>query len=212
MQKVFIILLMGFPVFLFGQKSLNLGQGILKIDITQLPTLEFFSDTMEKIPLKIVTVTKDSVGEFILKGNDHVADWFSPEQLFLNYEIFMIRVDTVLGNWLLVYTNNLRPATMWVKRQPQVNFIPWTVFLHKQVSSINQDPAFKQPVKAAPNEQSPTIKEMEEADCFKIISIKGDWMNIKSNPDCSDSKKPVKSGWIRWRKKNKLIISYSLIG
>ena len=212
MQKLFTFLLLGSPLYLFGQKNLNLGQGILKVDITQMPVIEFFSDTMEKMPLRTVTVAKDSVGEFILKGNDRVANWFSPEQLFLNYEIFMIRVDTVLGNWLHVYTNNLQPATMWVKKQPRINFIPWTVFLHKEVSSINQEPTFKQPVKVAPNEQSPMIKEMEETDCFKVISIKGDWMNIKSNTDCSDSKKPVKSGWIRWRKKNKLIISYSLVG
>jgi hypothetical protein len=42
--------------------------------------------------------------------------------------------------------------------------------------------------------------------------MKGDWIEITTTDYCdenfTDSKTPIKSGWIKWRKRDELIINY----
>ncbi len=200
------------PMVLFAQKNLNLGQGVLIIDYHQTPALYFYSDTFQKTPSKIVTVTKKSDGEYDIRNKFEIEKWFQPEALDLDYSIFVIRVDTTIGKWHKVFVHNERGVSLWTKAEKIKHFKSWERFLLEETTAIEKHPHFQLPVKQAPSEQSGTIKQMEIEDCFEAVEIKGDWMRIKTNEnlDCNQSKKPVKSGWIRWKRNNRLLIEYGL--
>jgi len=102
MRNLLIIAIFIAPLITIGQSNINLGQGVVKIDFEKLPTLLFYSDTNNTTPLRTVSVTKDKGGEFIIKNSSHVRSWFNPEGLWLDYGIFIIRVDTVIGKWYVL--------------------------------------------------------------------------------------------------------------
>ena len=100
---------------------------------------------------------------------------------------------------------------LWTKADTVKQFIKWQTFLLTSISSINKND-FNLDIKTLPSDKGTTIKKMESTDCFKVLEVKGDWIKIKTNTEleCSESKKPVKSGWIRWRQHNRLTIGYAL--
>lgn len=212
MKTFFIIAVLLQSFITFGQKNLNIGQGVLKIDFEKLPSIQFFGDTSQTNPVKIVTVIKTKEGEYNLKNNSQVTTWFKPESLWLDYSIFVIRVDTIVGKWYRVYIDNNKGTTLWTKTDPTKKFVKWQTFLVNETTFIDKNPDFNIEIKNSPSDDSPTIKMIEKTDCFEAIEIKGDWLRVRTNTiiDCNESKKTIKSGWIKWRKNNRLTINYGL--
>lgn len=212
MRKVFTIAIILHALTSSGQKNINLGQGILNIDFEQLPTIQFFSDTTQSKPVRTVRVTKTKTEEYTLQNNSQVTTWFKPEGLWLDYSIFVIRVDTIVGKWYRVYIDNNKGTTLWTKADPTKKCVKWQTFLVKESTAINKSPDFSIDIKTSPSDSSTTIKRIEKTDCFEALEIKGDWLRIRTNTklDCNESKKTIKSGWIKWRQNNRLTISYGL--
>ena len=155
---------------------------------------------------------QDNQGEYVVKNSSQVATWFQPEGLWLDYSIFVIRVDTSIGKWHKVVVNNETGKTLWTKAEPIKQLVKWPAFLLKETTAIEKHPDFDLEVKTAPSDKSKTIKEVEAVDCFEVLEIKGSWMRIKTNEtlECSESKKPIKSGWIKWKQNNRLTVGYGL--
>lgn len=212
MPKYFILLLLLFKAPCFGQKNIPVGQGIIQIDFEKLPSLEFFEDTTSSLPSKKVSVMKDKNQEFIIKNASQVNTWFKPESLWLDYSIFIIRVDTMMGKWMRVYVNNENGQTMWTKIGVTKKFVKWSTFLLKGTSAVDKHPDFNLEIKVSPSSGAKTIKKMETSDCFEVLEVRGDWMKIRTNTtlDCNESTKTISSGWIQWCQNNRLTIQYSL--
>ncbi|ANE52320.1 hypothetical protein [Flavisolibacter tropicus] len=200
------------PLLAFGQKNINLGLGVLKIDFYKKPTLYFYADTLQKTPAGTVSVIQDKQGEYLIKNSTQVASWFQPEGLWLDYSIFIIRLDTSIGKWHKVVVNNESGRTMWTKSEPIKQVVKWPAFLLKETTAIEKLTEFNLDVKLAPSDGAKTIKKMEQADCFEVLEIKGEWMRVRTNEtlECNESKRPIKSGWIRWRYNNRMTIGYGL--
>ena len=108
-------------------------------------------------------------------------------------------------------TNEEKAETMWTKVGPSKKFVKWSTFLLKETTAIVK--GFTDlPIKTAPSETSKTIKKIETEDCFEVLEIKGDWMKIRTNAvlDCNQSNRPIQSGWLKWKDKNHLTISFGL--
>ena len=210
MIRFFLFFLL-LPMFSSGQKNIPVGKGVLKIDFVKLPELQFYLDTNQKSPSRKITIIKNQSEEYIIQNQTEADTWFKPEQLFFEYDIFLIRVDTVIGNWYRVIVNSATAEMLWTNTESIKKFIPWQTFL-KEVSSIDKGD-FNLDIKTAASDKSTTIKKIESTDCFKVLEVKGDWIKIKTNTEleCSESKRPVKTGWIRWRQNNKLTVNYALI-
>jgi len=211
MLKHLLLVTLISPLILCAQ--LKVGQGILKINISNFPSMMLYADTLQESPLRKVEVKKDTSGEVVITDREEVDKWFKPEQLFLEYDIFMMRVDVVSGKWIQVYTDNERGITMWTRVDPNFEFIPWEKFLLKEISAIDKHPSFSLNIKISPADNSKTIRKIEPTDCFEVLEIKGSWMHIKTNlrSECNESKKIIKSGWIKWKQDGKLTINYSLM-
>ena len=199
------------PLCSAGQKNIPVGQGVLKIDFAKLPVLQFYSDTGLTVPSKTIRIIKNSSEEYSIKNETGINDWFKPEQLFFEHDIFLLRVDTVIGSWYKVIANSTNGETYWTKADSIKKFIKWQTFLLKEVSSIDKGDVDLE-IKITASGKAATIKKIESTDCFKVLEIKGDWIRIKTNTEleCSESKRPIKSGWIKWRQNNRLTINYSL--
>ena len=211
MLRYLLLITLISPLILCAQ--LKVGQGILKINISNFPSIMMYIDTRQEHPTKKIQIKKDSSGEIVITNREEVDKWFKPEQLFLEYDIFMMRVEAVSGKWIQVYTDNEEGITMWIRADPNLQFIPWQKFLLKEISAIDKHPSFSLDIKASPADKSKTIRKIETTDCFEVLEIKGAWMHIKTNlrSECNDSKKIIKSGWIKWKQDGKLTINYSLM-
>lgn len=204
------MLLSFFPLFSIAQKNISLGMGMLKIDYRQLFLLELYADTNTVSPTQSLRIIKNQSEEYSIENQDSNA-WFKPEQLFFEYDIFLMRVDTLAGNWYKIQVNSATGATLWTKADTAKKFINWKTFLLNEISAVDKGD-YNLDIKTTPSDKAPTIKKIETTDCFQVLEIKGDWMKIKTNKEmeCSESKKQVTSGWIRWRQNNRLTINYSL--
>ena len=211
MVKFFFSFFVLFPLFSAGQKNIPVGLGVLKIDFAKLPVLQFYSDTGMNASVKTIRIIKNQSEEFTIDNQTEADTWFKPEQLFFEYDIFLVRVDSVLGNWFKVVVNSATGEILWTKADATKKFMKWQSFLVKAVSSVDKGD-FNLDIKTAASDKATTIKKIESTDCFKVLEIKGDWIRIKTNTEleCSESKRPVKTGWIRWRQNNRLTINYAL--
>ena len=211
MLKIISVCFCFLTVNLFGQKALQVGQGVLQADLSKQATLSFYNDTSQLNPSKNLSVVINADGNFEIKNQKEVSNWFSPEQIHLDYSIFVIRVDTVIGKWYKVVINNKQATTMWTKTNSNLKYNNWTTFFKKQVTSIQKDNESID-IKVEPNESSKTIKKIESADCFEVLDVKGDWLKVRTHTilECSESKKPIRSGWLKWKNKNKLTINFGL--
>jgi hypothetical protein len=209
---IFLAFLFGATITALSQKNLRVGIGVLEIQYEKSATLLFFKDTLQSKPEKSVAVVQNASGDFVVKNEKEVGKWFSPEALWLDYSLFFIRVDTVIGKWYRVFSNNSSGSMLWTKAHSSKQFIPWKKFLLEYTTAINKDEDYNLEVKTGPSDKAATIKLMEIADCFEALEISGDWMRIKTNEtlECNESKKKIRSCWIRWRKNNRLTIQYGL--
>ena len=195
----------------FAQSNLELGLGIVTVNIDALPKISFYSDTVSKIPVKSISVIKDKNQELVIKNIKQNA-WLKSEGRALDYNIFIFRCTKKRGNWCEVYVNNTNRTKYWIKLNKNLSYLNWSKYLDTQTTWVGKRDEYSLEVKQSPNESSKRIKMMEKDDCFVVLEVKGDWMKVKTNDvlNCSGAKYPVKSGWIRWRKNNRLLIEYGL--
>ena len=196
---------------LFAQTNVTLGVGVVTVKIEALPTLSFYIDTLSRRPAKTVSIVKDEHQEFAIR-NRNMHAWLAPEGLWLDYYIFTFRCTKKVGSWCQVYVSNSDKTKYWIRLNKNLLYLNWDKYLNTQATWIGKKTEFSLQVKQFPSESSRTIKMMEKEDCFTVLEVKGDWMKIKTSEilDCSSSKHPVKSGWIKWRMDNKLLIDYGL--
>jgi hypothetical protein len=211
MLKIITVCFCFLTINSIGQNTLSVGQGILKINFSKPLTLDFFSDTTQLKSTKTISIIKGADQEFKIKNSNQVMTWFQPEALHLDYDIFILRVDTIIGKWYKVVTNTDKAIIMWTKADSFKKYFKWSTFLTKEVTNITKNKTELE-IKTEPKENSKTIKKIEKSDCFEVLDVKGDWIKIRTHTilECSDSKHPVKSGWLRWKDKNKLTIAFGL--
>jgi hypothetical protein len=100
---------------------------------------------------------------------------------------------------------------MWLRKAAAGTFIRWQVFFLKTVAAVDPLPGISLDIRTGPGSKTTLIRKTVPADCFKVTDVKGDWMRIKTIPDCSEGTVPLPSGWIQWRRDGKLVIGYSLM-
>lgn len=67
----------------------------------------------------------------------------------------------------------------------------------------------KQIIRKQPSDTADEIK-YEGRDCFQVKSLKGDWIEIFTTDHCDEGQNriEIKSGWIKWRRGEELLIDY----
>lgn len=189
----------------------ELGVGLVSINYNDKTILQFYTDTTDKKPAKTVEFFNDqSNNNYNIRNLKTQKKWLDPEVLWLDYDSFVFRCKMQTKGWYEVIVNNENGKTYWLKKGKWTKYLSWEMFL-KNMFSIERLPNQKQKIMSLPEEDSKEFKYSGE-DCFQVRSMKGDWIEIFTADYCSEgysnSKTKIKSGWIKWRKGNKLLIRY----
>lgn len=190
----------------------QLGDGLVSILFDEQTVLRFYADTLDQEPTQTLEFFDDSEinGITILELEAHKS-WLQPEVIWLDYHILLFRSVKQSNSWLEVITNQTNGEKHWLKRSPTITFQPWEDFLlHALI--ISRRPEYQQEIRLLPNDQSEKGFYYGD-DCFEVLSVKGDWMEISTAEYCEllyDNPPPFITGWIRWRMGNTLLIDYFL--
>ena len=209
MKQLLTFLFILFALVTSGQT--DLGVGLLSIDYNDKTVLHFYTDTTDKKPTKTIEFFNDtSIDSWNIRNLSAQGQWLNPEVLWLDYHSFVFRCKVQANGWYKVVVNNNSNNVYWLKKSKWTKYVSWEKFL-KEMFSVARLPNEKQKIRNMPSDGSNEIRYAGQ-DCFQVRSMKGDWIEIFTadycDEDYTDSKIKVKSGWIRWRKGNKLLIEY----
>lgn len=113
----------------------------------------------------------------------------------------------VTKNYYRILVNN-QGVSYWLRKSEFLKFIKIDEYL-KQFSVFIEP---KQRIYTKPEVTSLTVSYIETRDyaTFSVVQIKGDWMEIRSAEGEDEVSTPqaskLKSGWIKWRINNKILI------
>ncbi len=184
-----------------------LGIGLVRIRFDKHLKLNFYSDTTNVEPVKTLQFYYDTnIDATSIKNLDRQLHWLKPESFWLDYHIMVFRVVSQTGRWFKVVVNNENGRSYWIKRTNKTEFQSWESYL-KGMVSVARLPQFPQKIRSKPDDHAPVI-EYQGQDCFVVKSVRGDWLEIATSGICDETTMQIKSGWIRWRKGNRLLIEY----
>ncbi len=204
--KIIIALL---TTSLFAQKEIGLG--IISINLDEKTPLSFYSLPNDKIAKRTIEFFDDkTINSWNIKNFNKHKSWLKPELLWLDNSSLFFRYVTIKDNWIKVIVNYETGETFWIKKSKMTIIKNWEKYLI-DMFGVSRLPNEPQKIKSLPINNSKDIK-YEGQDCFQVKSVKGDWIEIFTanycDEDNSKSKTKIKSGWIKWREKNKLLIEY----
>jgi hypothetical protein len=128
--------------------------------------------------------------------------WLVPQHLKMDYEIFQLRVVTLTPDWLEVVGSMRTGQLVWIDRSA-ARFTAWPEFL-LSVHSVEAIDAATNPVRARPLDSSPILSTARAA--LPPLAIRGEWMQVATH-ELADRMPP--EGWIRWRRGERLLISWN---
>lgn len=207
MRILLTYLLLLLTINLFAQT--DLGLGLVSINFDDKTTLHFYSTPNDKEPKRTIQFFNDQ-NSWNLRDLDKHKEWLKPEVFWLDYSSFVFRCLTVKNNWLKVIVNNETEETLWLKKSDLATFKDWESYL-KEMFGVTRLLDQQQKIRSLPFDESGEISYQGQ-DCFQVKSMKEDWIEIFTADYCdesyTDSKTKIKSGWIKWRQGNKLLINY----
>ncbi len=189
----------------------DLGLGLVSINFDDKTVLHFFSSPNDKEPKRTIQFFNDqTINSWNICNLDKQKEWLKPEVLWLDYSSFVFRCLKVKDNWLKIMVNNENGETLWLKKSELTIVQDWENYL-KEMFGVERLADQQQKIRSLPIDNSEEII-YQGNDCFQVKSMKGDWIEIFTADYCDESytnsKTKIKSGWIKWRQGNKLLIDY----
>ena len=191
----------------YGQ--MPLGTGVVKIAFDGKTVIDFYKHPTDKAHFKRVEFFNDiEINSWNIKNLEIEKAWLNPEIIWLDYSQFNFRCKSTTTDWLELIVNNEPGLTLWIKRTKATTYLTWEQYL-KDASQVDRLKETKQKIRKRPNDNADEIK-YERQDCFQVKSMQGDWIEIFTPDTCDevDEKSKVKSGWIKWRDGDRLLIEY----
>lgn len=206
----FTAILFLFTINLWGQS--DLGCGLVSINFDDKTILHFYATKTDNQPVKIVEFFNDD-NNWNIRDLDKQKAWLKPEVLELDHSTFIFRCKSLTDDWLEIIVNNENGKSLWLKKNELTKYSSWETFLQGMfgVARLYDQ---NQEIKKQPSDSSEEIKYFG-GDCFQVKSMNGDWIEIFTADYCDESytksKTKIKSGWIKWRQGNKLMIEYYIM-
>jgi hypothetical protein len=186
-----------------------IGIGIVTITLDDKPVIDFYKSPTDDVFAKRITFTNDSISKGrTFRDREEVLRWLRPEVLWLDHYELIFRCKSSTDDWYEVVANNENGHTLWIRKDKTTSFSTWEEFL-KSMYAIVRIHYRKQKIRAHPTDKSPEIK-YEGGDCFRVRSLSGDWIEIytPTNGCRPDLQTQVKSGWIKWKVGDRMMVDY----
>lgn len=131
---------------------------------------------------------------------------FLPEVMKLDYDLLYLRVIGISKDWIEVVVNKQTGLSYWISRG-DAEFIHWPGFLLTVYDVELADPETN-PLRFKPDDTADIVATTPARFALRPLAIKGDWMMV---PTLGLADRIAPYGWIRWRKDDTLLITFSLL-
>jgi hypothetical protein len=205
------LLLMGLAVPMAGATPAPPGVGVVRPAVQAGTRLYFYSQPdFDQMPDSVAPV--DSL--VFVQGPYHVdvgyaPPWLVPEVLKLDYDLLLLRAETLTRHWIEVVVNDTgrarwAPRTLWVDRKA-VTFTDWPTFL-LQVVAVEGLPGETPPIRLQPRDDAGILADT--AIPLRPLAVRGEWLLV-STLGLADRIPPT--GWLRWCHGDRLLVRYALL-
>jgi hypothetical protein len=184
-----------------------LGIGIVNVNFNEKTVIHFYDRPGASSPAKTIRFFDDkSINSWSIVDLDSVRSWLAPQAIWLDYSHFNFRCTARRPGWFQVIVNNETGKTYWVRASRTLTFETWEAFLADMFSIARLD-KFPQPLRSRPSTTSREVR-FRGRDCFDLIAMRGDWIHVKQAGHCEEPDRNFRSGWIRWRRGQTMLIEY----
>ena len=167
---------------------------------------EFYNKTerlgigLMKIEKRLITVKNQGLSEHIeedIYSPKHIVPlFFKPD-----YNIFYV---VCLERQKAYYKVLSATGDIYFVSKAEAKFVSWEAFLSNTTGVTNLNWELN-PLQEMPSEQSKMIRIKDREAIYQVISVKGDWVEIRNEHNAHEK------GWIRWRKADSLLIEVYLL-
>lgn len=186
----------------------DLGIGIATVKLTGNTILKLYTDPYGKEPKRVLEFfTEENTESLDMKDIENHEKWLKPEGFTLEEGQIIFRCKSEERFWIEIIVNNETGESFWLKKTKAIDLNTWDGFL-KGAFMISRN-EFPQEIRTQPSNEAKEV-QFDGEECFQVKTVKGDWIQIFTAPHCDDISGNLKSGWIRWKDENKLLIDYFL--
>jgi hypothetical protein len=205
-RSLWVTIFLSFTTTATAFAQVPLGIGIVEVEFDGKTVVDSYKTPTDKTYSKRLEFFDDkSINATNLKNLNEEKNWLKPQSLWIDYYEFHLRCKSSNNGWLEVIVNNENGQTYWLERRGNIKFFTWEEYL-KEMFAVGRMPGEAQKIRESPVDNAGEIK-YEGIDCFKVRSLRGDWIEIFTSDYCgADSKMKIKSGWIKWRNGDRIII------
>ncbi len=139
--------------------------------------------------------------------HDNNMEAFRPLGYKLDYGIFFFRCKTASRFWYEIILDESSGRSAWVEAN-DMRFSGWAEFM-LTVNSVERVDKAGNPLRVAPDSKSAVIPYSKERECLEVLSIRGEWMRVRSSEVCGEQE--IEDAWIQWKSGDSLLISYNLL-
>jgi len=185
----------------------KMGIGLFFPEFDKHPILYFYGNVnLEKIiddhtALDSVVFTKDKHNN---PTTSYAPPWLYPEHLKLDYGYISFKVLGVGRNFIKAEGNKRTNQIIYLDKN-QGKFMSWSEFL-LTVNSVEFDDNSLKKVFVKPLDYAGEVKA--EFEFMQVQLVEDDWMYVRLVDGSLNEKG---KGWIRWKKDNVMLITYSLL-
>ena len=185
----------------------ELGIGLVDIDFDDKTVIHFYDTPHARSPARTLRFLDDkSINGWNIVDLPSIRKWLEPESLWLEYSSLVFRCRSRRAGWMQVIVNNGTGKSYWVRAAPNLQFKTWEAFL-KGMFSVARAKRFPQKILARPVVGSRAVRSVGR-DCFDVMKMSGDWIQVRQAGHCEGTDRSFRSGWLRWRRGNSLLIEY----
>ncbi len=187
--------------------SSSLGVGYFKPDLAGYPTLYFYAGLGNLTALEASTPTDSIVFAEDAFGNPtstYAPPWLYPEHLKLDYGILIFKVLGIGRTSIEVEANRQTGQRIFLDKS-KGKYMSWPEFL-LSVNSVEFTDGKGGRIHIKPVENSQELKL--DYEFLQPLMVKSDWMYVAL---VDSNFEEQGKGWIRWKKANQLLITYSLL-
>ena len=210
MKQLLIIIILTISVKAFGQDRLLIDNGFgvveAKIETNKENIVIFNQDCSVWMLFDFDYENKlDNKNQYTLDDVKKLYSWnedFNPYVFIIDYSLLMFICTGIEGDKYKVIVNKETGLEKYIKKEDFLILRNWQEHLIHSVASVDFD------IKTNPVRQKPTIEagilklSLDIDPVIEPIGINGDWLKVRFW-----EKDNEKTGWIKWKIENRIIVS-----
>ncbi len=212
MHKITILILVFAFNQSYGQKIL--GEGMINIGFNANTIVNFYDSPDSSATVKVIEFFDDeTINSWNIKDLENHRKWTNAI-ISIDYSIFEFQYTQIVDDYIEIVVNTNTEKKYWIKKTDNIEVMNWLQYL-SGMFKIGIKKEFPQKFLLEPNDDAEEFDVTEEYQrCYKVESMKGDWIRISSHGNCEiddiyeSKRKKLPSLWIKWKHNGEIVIDY----